>query len=282
MSVESDRAPLIQVRGVSKAFLVDGQPRSVFSDVSFDIPRGQFLTLIGASGCGKSTLLRIIAGLQPASSGTVLLGGQTVVQPPPGLIYVFQQYANSVFPWRTVEQNMRFGLEIRGMDRGETQRRVQRVLSLVGLEGFMHHYPSQLSGGMQQRLALGRALVCEPDVILMDEPFSAVDALTRMNLQQQLLEIWETMRTTIVFVTHDVEEAVLLSERVICLGGKPASIRVDLPIEIPHPRSAVSTKEHPSFLPYRHQLLETIFAEEGSGGSLGSRPVAPSRTPRGS
>lgn len=267
---------LITARGVGKSFAVRDGTLSVFEAIDFDIQRGQFLTIIGASGCGKSTLLQIVAGLAKPSSGTVTFRGQPVTSPPAGMIYVFQQYAKSVFPWRTVEQNMRFGLERLKLGRKEMNERVERTLALIGLKGNEQYYPAQLSGGMQQRLALGRALVCEPEVILMDEPFSAVDALTRMHLQQQLLEIWEQLRTTIIFVTHDVEEAVLLSERVICLGGRPAVIQEDTEIGLPHPRSAVTTKEHPEFLRLRHHLLEQVLrGQPGGAGVLAGVTTAP-------
>lgn len=256
----SEHRDLISLRGVGKSFRVGNGSLNVFDSVSFDISSGQFVTIIGASGCGKSTLLQVIAGLSRPTSGTVTFKGQPVTSPPSGMIHVFQQYTKSVFPWRSVEQNMRFGLERLKVDRREAERRVSRTLALIGLHGYESYFPSQLSGGMQQRLALGRALVCEPEVILMDEPFSAVDALTRMHLQQQLLEIWEQLRTTIVFVTHDVEEALLLSQRVICLGERPAVIQEDLVIDLPHPRSAVTTKEDPEFLRLRHHLLDRVLS----------------------
>lgn len=263
--------PLIAVRDVGKSFAVRGGALTVFERISFDIPRGQFLTIIGASGCGKSTLLQVIAGLARPSSGAVTFKRQVVTAPPPGMIYVFQQYAKSVFPWRTVDQNMRFGLERLKLSRKDMGERVSRTLSLIGLQGYEQYYPSQLSGGMQQRLALGRALVCEPEVILMDEPFSAVDALTRMLLQQQLLEIWEQLRTTIVFVTHDVEEAVLLSQRVICMGGRPAVIQEDVGVDLRYPRSTVTTKEEPEFLRLRHHLLDRVM--HGPAGSTAPPPA---------
>jgi NitT/TauT family transport system ATP-binding protein len=176
------------------------------------------------------------------------------------MIYVFQQYEKSIFPWRTIGENVALGLEQSGVRRAERRRRVIDYLKLVGLEGIADHYPAQLSGGMQQRVAIARALVCEPEVLLMDEPFSAVDALTRATLQDLLLELWERIKLTVLFVTHDVEEAVYLSTHVTALTRAPARIDEAIEIDLPYPRSQITTRESARFLEYRHHLFGRLFA----------------------
>jgi NitT/TauT family transport system ATP-binding protein len=177
---------------------------------------------------------------------------------------VFQQYTRSLFPWKTVERNVAFGLENREqLSKEAIAARTQEYISLVKLTGFERHYPWQLSGGMQQRVAIARALACRPDVLLMDEPFSAVDALTRVGLQELVRSLWRELGITVVFVTHDVDEGVYLSTRVVALGRPPATIAIDLPIELPHPRDQIVTRALPEYLDYRGRLLAQLFAEEG-------------------
>ena len=257
------KSTLIEVRGVSKSFRIQQASFCVFEGLNLAIEEGSFVSIVGPSGCGKSTLLKVIAGLQRPTSGSVFFKGEPVTKPPANMIYLFQQYPKSVFPWRTVWQNVLFGIEDKkDLDRGEIQERGRKYLALVGLQGNETLYPSQLSGGMQQRLAIARALACEPEVVLMDEPFSAVDALTRMKLQQLLLEIWDRVNITVIFVTHDVEEAALLSRRVIALTRTPAIIDKDLRIDLPYPRNHLTTREDPRFGSYRRELLHSIFQAE--------------------
>jgi NitT/TauT family transport system ATP-binding protein len=226
----------------------------VFEDLRFDIAEGEFLTIVGPSGCGKSTLLKIIAGLVAPSAGRVRLRGEPVRTPPREMIYVFQQYEKSIFPWLSVRDNVGFGLR----DARSRAERTRRFIERVHLEGYEDYYPSQLSGGMQQRVALARALACQPAVLLMDEPFSAVDALTRASLQQLVLELWQELKLTVLFVTHDVDEAVFVSSRVLALAGRPARVDIDRPIELPYPRDPVRSHEDPRFIARRSELYLSI------------------------
>jgi NitT/TauT family transport system ATP-binding protein len=194
----------------------------------------------------------------------VFLDDRKVETPPPSVIYVFQQYTRSLFPWKTVERNVAFGLESReSLSRPAIAARTQELIGLVKLTGFEQHYPWQLSGGMQQRVAIARALACRPAVLLMDEPFSAVDALTRVGLQELVRSLWRELGLTVVFVTHDVDEGVYLSTRVVALTRAPGAVAADLPIELPHPRNQITTRELPQYLDYRGRLLAQLFADEG-------------------
>lgn len=251
---------MIRIEGVRKEFKSGGQVTSALADVSLTVEQGSFVSLVGPSGCGKSTLLQIVAGLAEASDGRVLLRGNEVRGCPFDMVYVFQQYSKSIFPWKTVLQNVTWGL----MNRKEISREnaeliAREYIHLVGLAGFERHYPKQLSGGMQQRVAIARALVCQPVVLLMDEPFSSVDAMTRIALQDLMLEIWRQHKLTILFVTHDIEEAIYLSSRVVALGGRPGRVVEDIPIDLPYPRNQLTTRERPDFLKYRHRIFEVIF-----------------------
>jgi NitT/TauT family transport system ATP-binding protein len=223
------------------------------------------VSIIGPSGCGKSTLLQIMAGLATATSGDVLFGETRVEGPPRDVVYVFQQYTRSLFPWKTVERNVAFGLESKGtLSRDEIAARTREMIGLVKLDGFERHYPWQLSGGMQQRVAIARALACRPAVLLMDEPFSAVDALTRAGLQELLRALWRELGLTVVFVTHDVDEGVYLSTRVVALTRAPGTIAIDIPIDLPSPRDQIATRALPAYLDYRARLLAQLFADEGA------------------
>ncbi|HEY7064586.1 MAG TPA: ABC transporter ATP-binding protein [Chloroflexota bacterium] len=256
----------LQLRDVRKVYQSDHGALEAIGGITCDVAPGSFTAVVGPSGCGKSTLLQIMAGLVPATSGQVLLDGTAVVQPPLGAIYVFQQYTKSIYPWKTVLGNVTFGLAHRRTagprpSKAEIERRCQEMLAVVGLEAFARYYPYQLSGGMQQRVALARALVCQPQVLLMDEPYSAVDALTRTELQDMLLRLWSDLRPTIVFVTHDIDEAIYLSERVVVLTRAPARISRTVEVALPGPRGQIETKEHPMYLEYRRLILEDIMAQ---------------------
>ncbi len=194
----------------------------------------------------------------------MFLEHRKVEGPPPSVLYVFQQYTRSLFPWKTVERNVAFGLESRELlSRAAIAARTREMIGLVKLTGFERHYPWQLSGGMQQRVAIARALACRPAVLLMDEPFSAVDALTRVGLQELLRSLWRELDLTVIFVTHDVDEGVYLSTRVVALTRAPGTVAVDLPIELPHPRDQIATRALPQYLDYRARLLAQLFADEG-------------------
>jgi NitT/TauT family transport system ATP-binding protein len=256
--------PFLRIRGVHKAFAAPGGATIALAGIDLDVARGSFVSIVGPSGCGKSTLLQIVAGLIDATSGAAFLEDRKVEGPPPNVLYVFQQYTRSLFPWKTVERNVAFGLENRELlSRAEIATRTREIIGLVKLTGFERHYPWQLSGGMQQRVAIARALACRPAVLLMDEPFSAVDALTRVGLQELLRSLWRELGLTVIFVTHDVDEGVYLSTRVVALTRAPGTVAVDLPVELPHPRDQIATRALPQYLDYRARLLAQLFADEG-------------------
>jgi NitT/TauT family transport system ATP-binding protein len=257
--------PIIEVRGVGKVFKTKGRSLTVFDNLSCAIERRSFLSIIGPSGCGKSTLLKLISGLDTPTAGIIDFNGRAVTCPPKGMIYVFQQYTKSILPWRTVIENVEFGLRAqRSVSSKEVRERCREYLNFVGLNGYDDYYPYQLSGGMQQRVCIARALICEPDVLLMDEPFSAVDAMTRAILQELVMQIWQTLPITILFVTHDVDEAVFLSDRIISLGRNGAGIAEDVAINLPTPRDQIATRANPKFTELRQQLFASIFVQEKS------------------
>ena len=256
--------PFLRILGLGKTFAAAGGVTVALNRIDLNVTRGSFVSIVGPSGCGKSTLLQIIAGLIDPTSGAVFLDDCKVEGPPPNVLYVFQQYTRSLFPWKTVERNVAFGLENReALSRQAIAARTREIIALMKLTGFERHYPWQLSGGMQQRVAIARALACRPEVLLMDEPFSAVDALTRAGLQELLRSLWHELGLTVVFVTHDVDEGVYLSTRVVALTRAPGSVAIDLPIELPHPRDQIATRALTQYLNYRAQLLAQLFADEG-------------------
>jgi NitT/TauT family transport system ATP-binding protein len=257
------KIPVVSVRDISKSFPTGSE---VLENVSFDVLDGGFTSLLGPSGCGKSTLLKMIAGLIPPSEGEVRLNGAPVNGPPPGLIYVFQQYSKSLLPWKTVLGNVMFGAQSprARQQTGDVviESDCRKYIDLVGLKGHESSYPSQLSGGMQQRVAIARALVAHPRVLLMDEPFSALDALTREGLQDLLLSLWEKVGFTVVFVTHDISEAIYLSSHIGVLGGTPASVTENIEVDIARPRNQISTRESSSFLALRRSLYQIVVGRE--------------------
>lgn len=255
--------PIIEILDVHMSFHVNSRHVTVFSGFSYKIQERGFLSVIGPSGCGKSTLLRLIAGLERPTRGEIVFNGREIDGPPKGMIYVFQQYAKSIFPWRTVLQNIEFGLRSqKAVSRQEAREKCLDYVKLVGLEGYEDYYPAQLSGGMQQRVAIARALICEPKVLLMDEPFSALDAMTRAILQELLLTIWQTIPVTILFVTHDVDEAVFLSDKIISLGRAPASLREEVTVDLPYPRDQIHTRAEERFSAIQQRLFKSIFLQE--------------------
>ncbi|WP_435195627.1 ABC transporter ATP-binding protein [Natronomonas sp. EA1] len=223
----------VSVDRVSKSF-EDGAVQAL-KDVDFAVENGEFVCIVGPSGCGKTTLFRIIAGLDDATSGEVLLSGDPVTEPTPELGIVFQEY--HLFPWRTVRENIAFGLEQQGLGKAERAKRVDELIELVGLTGFGDTYPADLSGGMKQRVGIARALAVDPELLLMDEPFGAVDAQTRDMLHDELLDVWSKTGKTVLFVTHDVEEAVTLADRIVVMSRGPGSVREIVDVDLPRPRS---------------------------------------------
>ena len=226
----SDKEMLL-VDHVFKAFPLDGSSHPVLEDIHFSVRQGELICIIGRSGCGKSTLLKIIGGFLPPSSGTVFLNGRPVRRPGPDRCFVFQE--DALFPWLTVEENIAFGID---RTRGDLQDDVERFLSLVGLTEFRHYLPREISGGMRQRVALARVLILRPGVILMDEPFGALDAYTRGEMQELLLHLWEQLGQTILFVTHDVSEAVVLADRILVMDRCPGRIHGEIQISLSRPR----------------------------------------------
>ena len=253
----------VDVQHVSKSFQHHGATVEVLQDISLTVDEGEFVSLLGPSGCGKSTLIHLIAGLERPDAGTILVGGRPVAGPHPSRIVVFQDAA--LFPWLSVLGNVEFGLRMAGVAPARRRAQAMEYLRLVHLSKFVHAYPHQLSGGMKQRVAIARALALQPEVLLMDEPFAALDAQTRAVLQNELLEIWALARPTILFVTHNVREATGLSDRVYVISSRPGQIRDVRPIGLPRPRQA----DDAALLAHQHQILgllgdevEKVFREE--------------------
>ena len=230
----------------------DGSRLQVLENISIEVQDKEFVCILGSSGCGKTTLLRLIAGLDTAESGSIVLDGEEIRGTSPKVGMVFQEY--SLFPWRSVIDNIAFGLEMQGMQKAERYRVAERYLNLVNLTQFRDGYPSELSGGMRQRVAVARALALNPVLLLMDEPFGALDAQTRNMLQQELLDIWEATKKTIVFITHSVDEAVYLSDRIIVFTPRPGRVCRIFPIDLPRPRDRTS----PEFAQVRREVLDLI------------------------
>ena len=250
----------LRIEAVSRVFpgVEGGVPTRALEPTSLDVADHDFICVLGPSGCGKSTLLRIVAGLDTPTTGRVLLDDRPVMGPGADRGMVFQSY--TLFPWLTVEANIRFGLREKGLPGTEQARIAARYIARVGLEGFERHYPRMLSGGMQQRTALARALANDPKILLLDEPFGALDNQTRSLMQELLLEIWEAERTTVLFVTHDIDEAIFMANRVAVMTARPGRIKIDLAIDLPHPRH-YTLKTSPEFSAHKARLTEEIRAE---------------------
>jgi NitT/TauT family transport system ATP-binding protein len=240
----------VRIQDLSKSFQTNGQEIRVLENIDLDVRDGELVCILGPSGCGKSTLLNIVGGFLPASSGEVTIDGLPVREPDPRRIFVFQE--RGVFPWLTVEGNIGFGIS--GLPPKEKASRIAHYVCLVGLEGFETAYPQELSGGMKQRVEVARALAVNPDVLYLDEPFGALDSITRLVMRSELLRIWEAERKTILFVTHDIEESCQLADRVVVLSARPGSIRRVVDVDMPHPRDLSS----PRYLALRDSILEEI------------------------
>ena len=251
---------MLEVTQLSKVFFEHNDPRKpglvALHNVSFSVRKNEFVCLLGPSGCGKTTLIRIVAGLIRADRGEIRVNGTPVTAPGRDRCMVFQQFG--LLPWRTVLSNVEFGLEIEGVGRAERQKIAREYLALVGLNGFEHYYPHQISGGMQQRVGIARALSKKPDILLMDEPFGAVDAQTREQLQEELLKIWAKTDTTVIFVTHSIDESIYLSDRVIIMQSRPGRIKEEVAIDLPRPRWEGDVKADPRFAELRAQIRESL------------------------
>lgn len=246
----------ITVQAVSKTFVADeGRRVQAIANANLTIAEGEFAAFIGPSGCGKSTLLYMVAGFESPTSGTVLMNNNPVTQPGPDRGIVFQEYV--LFPWLTVEQNIRFGLDAGKMKAAPARQRLEHLIRLVGLSGFEQAYPHTLSGGMQQRVAIARALAYDPEVLLMDEPFGALDAQTKRRLIQDFIKVWEESRKTVIFVTHSVEEALLLADKVYLFSARPSQIKQVYSINLPRPRDISA----PEFLAIQQSLLSSLDEE---------------------
>lgn len=256
----------IQVAAASKRYRsARGEAVTGLSPLDLSIESGSFVSIVGRSGCGKSTLLRLIAGLETPSSGSIVVEGRAISRPPESVRYLFQNFGDSLLPWRTVAGNIKFGLDHAyrraGPARaGKLSAVIEEKLAEVGLRGTAERYPSELSGGMQQRVAIARALASEPKILLLDEPFSAVDALSRATLQDLLLDVWKRHSLTIVFVTHDIDEALYLSDRVVLLGPGGSGIRMDIDIDLPRPRHQIDTRRTGEFLELRSEILQRVLS----------------------
>ena len=259
-----DPATVFRCHDVSVSFPTATGPRVVLSDVTFSVAEREFVSIVGHSGTGKSTLLRVLGGLESAGAGSrVLFRGAEVRSPPKGVVMLFQDYRGSLLPWRTIEKNVALGIE-GTMSRAERATRVAEALALVGLRDRAKDYPWRLSGGMQQRVQIARALAMQPEVLLMDEPFGALDAMTKAQLQDELQRLHALTGSTIVFVTHDIEEAVYLSDRVLVLAGEPAHVTRVIATELPRPREHVATKEMTQYLKVRHEVYSGLqHADDG-------------------
>lgn len=242
----------VELRDVSLRYQADNKITNVLNQISFTVAKGSFLCIVGPSGCGKSTLLDLIGGFLVPSDGKVLINGNSVSGPQASTISVFQNHA--LFPWKTALHNVTYGLELSGISRKMAEPRALELLETVGLSGFEKFYPAQLSGGMKQRVALARALLVEPELVLMDEPLGALDVLTRMQMQKELEQTWQSFKQTAILVTHDVEEAVFLGDQVIVLSGYPTDIQSTIPINLARPRNRLA----PEFIELCREIYQSL------------------------
>jgi NitT/TauT family transport system ATP-binding protein len=249
----------VSFRATSKVFSGASEVRAL-EDVGLDIAEGEFVALLGPSGCGKSTLLNLLAGFDRPTGGTVLFDGVAIERPGPDRGVVFQEA--SLFPWLTVWDNITFGPRVQRLPRSAYEQKARDMMKLVGLEAFADALPAQLSGGMRQRVGIARVLVMNPRALLMDEPFGALDAQTRLAMQQLLLDVWQSLGTTVLFVTHDIDEAILLADRICMMSARPGRIIREIPIELPRPRS-IESLTAPAFMAYKSQLMSEMKIAHG-------------------
>jgi NitT/TauT family transport system ATP-binding protein len=249
---------LIEITGLRKAYDGHGRQVEALADITFSVDEGQFVCVVGPSGCGKTTLLRCLAGLLAPSGGDVTVAGRKVQGPPDGLAIVFQEYGRSLFPWLRVGENVELPLRAKGVTKLQRRDLVREALAAVGLADAQTAYPWQLSGGMQQRVAIARALAFQPTVLLMDEPFAAVDAQTRAELEDLVREVWQRFGITMLFVTHDIDESVYLAQRVIILSSSPTTVIEDLPVDLPAERDQLTTRSDPRFVELRGHVYSRI------------------------
>jgi NitT/TauT family transport system ATP-binding protein len=264
----------LQIRGLRKVYEAQGRSVEAVGDLTFSVEASELVCVVGPSGCGKTTLLRCIAGLLEPTGGEVLLQGTRVAGPPPDLAVVFQEYGRSLFPWMTVRGNVELPLRSKRLGRDRRDELVTGALAAVGLGDVHDAYPWQLSGGMQQRVAIARAVAYEPHVLLMDEPFAAVDAQTRAELEDLVRAVWRRTGVTIVFVTHDIDEAVYLGQRVLALSSSPTVVQEDLAVDLPEERDQLTTRSDPRFTQLRTHLYAQI-QQAKRGGDQPTPPASP-------
>jgi ABC-type nitrate/sulfonate/bicarbonate transport system ATPase subunit len=228
----------------------------VLKDINISVDKGEFAAIVGPSGCGKSTALRMLAGLETASSGDVLAGGKPIAGPSPDRMLIFQEHA--LFPWSTVEENVGLGMELANVSKNERKERINAILEKVNLTGFNRYYPAQLSGGMRQRVAIARALVMDPDVLLLDEPYGALDAMTRLQMQNELLRLWQGSGKTMLLITHDIDEALYLADKVFVMSARPGQVIRSFELDLPRPRN----RNGEAFVSYRHEIMSLLGLEE--------------------
>jgi NitT/TauT family transport system ATP-binding protein len=256
-AAHSAGAPLIEFRNINQRF----GSREIVRDISLTVGKSEFVCLIGPSGCGKTTLLRMLGGLLTPTGGQVLFDGKPVMGPEKEISFMFQDYSKALLPWRTAAGNVSLALEANGVPAAQRGPRIAELLKKVGLANHADHFPGQLSGGMQQRVQIARCLAQEPSVLLMDEPFGALDAMTRQALQDEILRLIAVSRTTVLFVTHDLEEAIYLGDRVVALYPNPGRVAQVFDVKLPSPRDQLTTREHPEFLRLRREIFD--FVREG-------------------
>lgn len=264
---------MLSVQQLKKVYPVEGGQIEAVRNLTFDVPAGQLVCVVGPSGAGKTTLLKCIAQLLSPTSGTIQLKGETITEPPKSMAVVFQEYGRSLFPWMTVRRNVELPLKNAGVPKAERTRLVDEALASVELDHVPDTFPWQLSGGMQQRVAIARAVAYKPEVLLMDEPFAAVDAQTRADLEDLIREIWQRLGVTILFITHDIDESVYLGQRVLVLSNSPTVIQEDLTIDLPELRDQVTTRSSARFTELRTHVWEQILIAK-STGAAGVVPVA--------
>jgi NitT/TauT family transport system ATP-binding protein len=254
----SNGGVILEVDRLTKTYGSGERAVTAIGNLTFRVEAGEFLVIVGPSGCGKTTLLKCLCGLLAPSGGQARLKGRPIVGPPAELALVFQDYSRSLLPWLSVRKNVLLPLGPKGILRADRGRLADEALHSVGLDRFSHHYPWQLSGGMQQRVALARALAYQPEIMLMDEPFASVDAQTRADLEDLVLRVWQESELTVVFVTHDIDEAVYLADRVVALTPSPTEVREQIPVDLPRPRDQVVTKEQPDFAHLRAHVWRLV------------------------
>ena len=265
---------MLEIRSVAKTYGSGAKATRAIADVSFSVAEREFVCVVGPSGCGKTTLLKCVGGLLRPSSGEVLLRGRRVTSPPEEMALVFQEYGRSLMPWSSVRNNVVLPLRHKRLGRSERKELVEDALEAVGLTRFIDHYPWQLSGGMQQRVAIARALAYQPSILLMDEPFASVDAQTRGDLEDLVLRVREEFAITILFVTHDIDESVYLSDRVVVLTHAPTVVKEIIDVDLPFPRDQIATKELQEFMQLRGHVYRLIKREQGEERQLATVTTA--------